>query len=342
MAPVEDTQDRICQNITEAIGHTPMVYLNKVTEGLNAKIAVKLEYMNPACSVKDRPASHMIEVAEKEGKIKPGDVIIEPTSGNMGIGMAMACAVKGYKLILVMPSSMSLERRVLCKAYGAQVVITDAALGFKASFERAQELNKAIPNSFIPNQFANPANPQVHYLTTGPELWRQTEGKVELAVFGVGSAGTLTGVGTFLKEKNPNIKLYAAEPYESSVINGLPAAPHTIPGIGAGIIPDNLKPIYDEALRVKSADAVEMAKRLATEEGILSGISSGANVLAAIELAKRPENAGKLIVTCLPSFGERYLSTLLYKTIKDESEVLKITSLEEDKDNLNKLWGLSL
>ncbi|CAD5216027.1 unnamed protein product [Bursaphelenchus xylophilus] len=338
----EDTTDRICRDATDMVGHTPLVYLNKVTKGLNAKIAVKCEYMNPACSVKDRAGVHMIEVAEKAGLIKPGDVLIEPTSGNMGIGLAFAAAVKGYKLILTMPSSMSLERRTLLKAFGAEVILTDPSKQVLGAMERAKELEKLIPNAHVLDQFSNPANTEIHYLTTGPEIWRQTKGEVSAVCFGIGSGGTMSGVGRFLKEKNPDVKVYAVEPYEASVINGFEHKPHTIPGMGAGFVPDLLDKIYEEALRIPSPEAVSMAKRMAKEEGILCGISGGANVCAAIQLAKRPEFAGKLIVTSLASFGERYLSTILYKDVKEECEKLGETTLEQDRKYLNEKWGLHI
>ncbi|KAK6057360.1 cysteine synthase A [Cooperia oncophora] len=286
----------------DAIGNTPLLRLNHVTKGLEATIAVKLEYMNPAGSVKDRIAFNMIQKAEAEGKITPGKtVIIEPTSGNMGIALAYCAALKGYKLILTMPSSMSVERRAVLKAFGAEVVLTDPALAVRGAIERAKELEKAIPNAYIPNQFSNPANPEAHYLTTGPEIWKQTDGKV-----------------------------YPVEPFESSAINGLPHSPHKIQGMGIGMVPEVLdRSLFDEALRVHSDDAIAMAKRLAVEEAILGGISSGANVCAAIQLAKRPENKGKLIVTTVNSFGERYLSSALYSDITDEVAAMDQMSVEE-------------
>ncbi|XGW11113.1 hypothetical protein V3C99_012538 [Haemonchus contortus] len=316
---------------SDAIGNTPLLRLNHITKGLEATIAVKLEYMNPAGSVKDRIAFNMIEKAEAEGKIVPGKtVLIEPTSGNMGIALAYCAALKGYKLILTMPSSMSVERRALLKAYGAEVVLTDPAIAVRGAIERAQELAKVIPNAFIPNQFSNPANPEAHYLTTGPEIWKQTNGKVDIVCFGVGSGGTCTGVGRYLKEKNPNIQVYPVEPYESSVINGLPHTPHKIQGMGIGMIPEVLdRSLFSEALRVHSDDAIAMAKRLALEEAILGGISSGANVCAAVQLAKRPENKGKLIVTTVNSSGERYLSSALYSSLREEVAIMDQMSLEE-------------
>ncbi|CAJ0606063.1 unnamed protein product [Cylicocyclus nassatus] len=325
------SRDTVASSGCEIIGNTPLVKLNKITEGLDATIAVKLEYMNPAGSVKDRVAIAMIEAAEKQGKITPGkSVLIEPTSGNIGIALAYCAAIKGYKVILTMPASYSVERRAILKAYGAEVVLTDPALGINAAVQRAQDLAAIIPNSHILNQFANPANPQQHYLTTGPEIWKQTHGKVDIVCFGVGSGGTCTGVGRYLKEQNPNIQVYPVEPYESSVINGFPAGTHKIQGIGAGIIPENLdRTLFKEALRVHSDDAIAMAKRLAKEEAILGGISSGANVCAAIQLAKRPENKGKLIVTSVNSYGERYLSTALYSDIREQAAAMDQMTLEE-------------
>uniref|UniRef100_A0A0K0D297 PALP domain-containing protein n=1 Tax=Angiostrongylus cantonensis TaxID=6313 RepID=A0A0K0D297_ANGCA len=290
----------------DVIGNTPLLRLNRVTKGLDATIAVKLEYMNPAGSVKDRIAFSMVEAAEAEGKIVPGKtVLIEPTSGNMGIALAYCAALKGYKLILTMPSSMSVERRALLKVYGAEVILTDPATAVKGAIERAQDLAKALPNSHILDQFSNPANPLAHYLATGPEIWKQTRGKVDIGCFGVGSGGTCSGVGRYLKEQNPKIKVYPVEPFESSAINGLPHSPHKIQGtkmattvqsvlfilftvvlgMGIGMIPENLdRTLYTEALRVHSDDAITMARRLALEEAILGGISSGANVCASIQV----------------------------------------------------------
>ncbi|GMT21375.1 hypothetical protein PFISCL1PPCAC_12672, partial [Pristionchus fissidentatus] len=325
------SRDGICANTGGAIGNTPLVLLNSIGKGLPAKIAVKLEYMNPAGSVKDRAGFAMIEDAERRGLISPGkNVLIEPTSGNMGIALAFVAKIKGYKLILCMPASMSVERRSLLKAYGAEVVLTDPATAVKAAMERAYELEEAIPNSHILDQFGNPANAMAHYKTTGPEIWEQTNGKVDIVCYGVGSGGTLSGVGKYLKEKNPAVEVYAVEPTESSVLNGLPHSPHKIQGMGAGFVPAILdETLYKEALRVNSDDAIAMAKRLATEEAILGGISSGANVCAAVELASRPENKGKLIVTNINSFGERYLSTTLYSDIRDEAEKMTTMSLDE-------------
>ncbi|CAJ0932370.1 unnamed protein product, partial [Mesorhabditis belari] len=333
-----DNRRKIQESTLDLVGNTPLLKLKKITKGLEAMIAVKMEYMNPACSVKDRIALAMIEDAEKKGLIKPGKtVLVEPTSGNMGIALSMLCAARGYKLILTMPSSMSVERRALMKAYGALCVLTNPATAVKAAVERASELIQQIPNAHMLNQYSNPSNPLAHYQTTGPEIWAQTEGKVDIGIFGVGSAGTFTGVGRFLKEKNPNIQMYPVEPYESSVINGFQHTPHKIQGIGVAFIPDNLdQSLFTEALRVHSDDAIAMAKRLAKEEGILGGISSGANLVAAIRLAQRPENKGKLIVTAVNSFGERYLSTALYQDIQVEAQKMGETSIDEDLKNIEK------
>ncbi|KAH7719306.1 Protein CYSL-2 [Aphelenchoides avenae] len=328
---------KVCKDATEMIGETPLVYLNKITEGLSAKIACKVEYFNPACSVKDRIGFAMIDAAEKAGLIEPHKtIIIEPTSGNTGIALAWVGASRGYKVILVMPSSMSMERKAVAKALGAEVVLTDPKDGFEGVVGRADDLQKAIPNSFVPRQFANPANPLIHYNTTGPEIWEQTQGKVDICVFGTGTGGTISGVGRYLKEKKPEVKMYAVEPTENSVINGIPPCGiNKIQGIGPGFFPDTLDlTLVEEALRVSSEEAVEMAKRLAREEGFLVGISSGANVCGAIEVAKRPENAGKLIVTSFPDFGERYLSACLYNDIREECEKMAHTTFEEDKKHL--------
>ncbi|VDO88085.1 unnamed protein product [Heligmosomoides polygyrus] len=283
----------------DVIGNTPLVRLNKVTQGLEATIAVKLEYMNPSGSVKDRIALNMIEKAELAGSIVPGKtVLVEATSGNLGIALAYCAALKGYKLITTMPSSVSMERRAVLKAYGAEVILTNPVDGVQGTIQRAKELA----------DFGNAANPEAHYRSTGPEIWKQTDGEVDIVCFGVGSGGTCTGVGRFLKEKNPNVEVYPVEPFESSVLNGFPHSSHKIQGMGTGMIPEVLdQSLYKEALRVHSDEAISMAKRLATEEAIFAGTSSGANVCAAIQLAMRPENKGKLIVTTINSFGERYL-----------------------------------
>ncbi|CAJ0585894.1 unnamed protein product, partial [Mesorhabditis spiculigera] len=333
-----DNRTKMQSSTLSLVGNTPLLKLNKITKGLSATIAAKIEYFNPACSVKDRIALAMIEDAEKKGIIQPGKtVLVEPTSGNMGIALSMLCAARGYKLILTMPSSMSHERRALMKAYGSLVVLTNPATAIKAAVERAAELVDRIPNAHMLNQYSNPSNPEAHYHSTGPEIWEQTEGKVDIGVFGVGSAGTFTGVGRYLKEKNPNIQMYPVEPHESSVINGLPHTPHKIQGIGVAFIPDNLdQSLFSEALRVHSDDAIAMAKRLAKEEGILGGISSGANLVAAMRLAERPENKGKFIVTAVNSFGERYLSTALYQDIQAEAQSMGETTIDQDLENVHK------
>lgn len=307
---------KIASNITELVGNTPLVRLNKLSNGAAAEVVVKLEYFNPLSSVKDRIALAMIEDAEKKGLIKSGTTIIEPTSGNTGVGLAFVCAQRGYHLILTMPETMSIERRKLLKALGAEVVLTDGVKGMKGAIEKAEELNRAIPDSIIPQQFDNPANPEIHRKTTAEEIWRDTDGKIDIFVAAVGSGGTFTGVSEVLKQKNPSIKTVAVEPFSSPVISGGAPSPHKIQGIGAGFVPAVLnKEIIDEIIKVKDEDAGVTARRLAKEEGIFVGISSGANVWAAIELAKRPENKGKRIVTVAPDTGERYLSTWLFEDV---------------------------
>lgn len=303
----------IRSNILELIGSTPMVMLNKIND-TDAKIAVKLEYFNPANSVKDRPALYMLEQAERKGLVTKNTVIIEPTSGNTGIGLALCCAVKGYRIIMTMPESMSLERRKMLQGYGAELVLTPAELGMQGAVDKAIELSKEYTESFIPSQFDNPDNPKSHELTTAPEIWKDTDGKIDIFTATFGTGGTVSGTGKKLKEYNKNIKVVAAEPFSSPLVTKGTAGVHCIQGIGANFIPENLDmSVIDEVLTVKDEDAIKTAKRLAKEEGILCGISSGANVFCALELAKRPENKGKLIVTIICDYGERYLSTALFE-----------------------------
>ena len=304
----------IAQNINALIGNTPLVQLNQLTQGLPARVAVKLEFFNPAGSVKDRIAIAMVEDAEKTGKIKAGSTIVEATSGNTGIGLAMVCAAKGYKLVIVMPESMSKERRMLLRAYGAELILTPAAEGMSGAIAKAEELVKNNPDThFMPRQFDNPANPEIHRQTTAEEIWRDTDGKVDIFLAGVGTGGTLTGVGEVLKSRNPNVQIYAVEPANSPVLSGGEKGAHVIQGLGAGFVPSILNTqIYGNVITVTNEDALATARALAEKEGILAGISSGAAAWAALELAKKPENADKLIVTVLPDFGERYLSTALY------------------------------
>ena len=306
---------KIYTSTDQLIGHTPLLELTHIeaAEGLQAKILAKLEYFNPAGSVKDRIAKAMIDDAEAKGVLKPGAVIIEPTSGNTGIGLASVAAARGYRIIIVMPETMSVERRQLMKAYGAELVLTDGAKGMKGAIAKADELAKEIPNAFVPGQFVNPANPAAHKATTGPEIWEDTDGKVDIFVAGVGTGGTVTGVGDYLKSQNPNVKVVAVEPATSPVLSKGVAGAHKIQGIGAGFVPDVLNTrIYDEVIPVANEDAFTTGKLVGHKEGVLVGISSGAAVWAAIELAKRPENAGKTIVALLPDTGDRYLSTPLF------------------------------
>ena len=306
---------RIYKNLTELIGKTPLLEVGNIakSESLKARLLVKLEYFNPGGSVKDRIALAMIEDAEKKGLLKPGATIIEPTSGNTGVGLALVAAVKGYKLVLTMPETMSIERRNLVKAYGAEVKLTSGAAGMAGAIKAAEELRDATPGSIILQQFENPANPQKHYDTTGVEVWEQTGGDIDIFVAGVGTGGTVSGIGKRLKEKNPNIKIVAVEPKSSAVLNGQPSGPHKIQGIGAGFIPKTYNgDVVDEIFDVDNDDAIRTGRQLAREEGLLVGISSGAAAFAAIEIAKRPENKGKKIVALLPDTGERYLSTVLY------------------------------
>ena len=306
---------KIYTSADQLIGKTPLLELSHIekAEELKAKVLVKLEYFNPAGSVKDRIAKAMIDDAEATGALKPGSVIIEPTSGNTGIGLASVAAARGYRIIIVMPDTMSVERRQLMKAYGAELVLSEGAKGMKGAIAKADELAKEIPHSFIPGQFVNPANPKAHFETTGPEIWEDTDGAVDVFVAGVGTGGTLTGVGQYLKSKKPGVKVVAVEPKDSPVLSEGHAGSHKIQGIGAGFVPDVLDTkIYDEIIPVTNEDAFATGKRIGHAEGVLVGISSGAAVWAAIELAKRPENAGKTIVTLLPDTGDRYLSTPLF------------------------------
>jgi cysteine synthase A len=309
---------KIANDVIELVGNTPLVRLHRVTEGCVAEVVAKLEFYNPAHSVKDRIGVSMIEAAERDGLIKPDTIILEPTSGNTGIAMAMVCAARGYRCVLTMPETMSKERRMLLRAYGAELVLTPGSEGMPGAIKKAEEMAAADPRYLILQQFQNPANPEIHRKTTAEEIWRDTDGRADILVAGIGTGGTITGVGEVIKPRNPNFRCIAVEPDASPVLSGGQKGPHPIQGIGAGFVPDVLNTeVYDEVIRVKNDDAIDTARRMALEEGLLVGISSGAATWAALQVARRPENAGKLVVVIIPSFGERYLSTPLFANLAD-------------------------